>query len=103
MAVLGDEFGEPLQNALAMGGRRRDHTPESNAARAERTAASTSSAPAEDTRVINSPVAGLTESNVAPDAAVRNLPSMKISVRGRISPSRVQSSVIMVSPRPLGG
>ena len=102
VAVLGDEFGQPLQHALAMGGRGRATTPRSRTRRApKRTAASTSSASAEDTRVINSPVAGLTESNVAPDAAVRNLPSMKISVRGRISrASRVQSSsVVMCAPR----
>ena len=64
------------------------------------TAASTSAASAEETRASSSPVAGFTESKVAPERAARYLPSMKISLRGLSSPaSRVQSCKVVVTVR----
>ena len=62
-------------------GAMRDHTPDSNAARAPRTARSTSSASQAATDAIVRPVAGLTQSNVSPDIASTYAPSTKACER----------------------
>jgi hypothetical protein len=56
-------------------GAMRDQRPDSNAARPARTAASTSFASHEATRVSGFPVAGSIVSNVAPERALTYLPS----------------------------
>jgi hypothetical protein len=59
----------------------RDQTPDSNARRAPATARSTSSLSHAATCAITRPVPGLTQSNVAPDAASTYAPSTKACER----------------------
>src|SRR5688572_22520009 len=67
---------------LRAAGARRDQAPPSNALRALATARSTSGAPQDATFAMTWPLAGLTQSKVAPETAGRYAPSMKACVRG---------------------
>ena len=85
-----------------------DQRPSSNASRAFSTAISTSAAPQAATFAIRSPVAGFTDSNVSPEIAARNPPSMNACV-GNVIPaamalysSVVKRSLMCVAPLRFG-
>ena len=83
---------------LRWAGAMRDHLPDSKARRAAATARSTSSLSQAAILAMTSPVAGLTQSKVCPEAASTYLPSMKACVRKvRRVASRFQSCADSIS------
>ena len=88
------------RTSLRSAGARRDQRPSSNARRAAATAASMSAAPPDAIVAIGWPVAGFSVTNVSPDAASRNCPSMNAFVRKAGSAATaIESSPAADSPR----